>query len=74
MACFTMVEILEDTDINREVRKKLGLPLEGKLNAEDTRRVKVEAGILKTVRSVLKLDPGAIIRRKGDKLSVTVQA
>ncbi len=72
MTCYTYVEIMEDTSINRRARKKLGLPVEGPLSAYNTRRVKVEAGVIKSMDSMRKLVPGAVIRRKGNKLTVSV--
>ena len=73
MPCYTMVEVLEDNAINRKARKALGLPLEGRLGAVDTRRVKIEAGVIKARDSIKKLDPRAIIKRQGNKLKVTIQ-
>lgn len=72
MPCFTRVEILDDDAINRKARQKLNLPLEGPLSARDTRRVKVEAGVLRATHSVQMLSPGAIVRRKANKLTITV--
>ena len=75
MACYTMVTVnLEDSVINREARKKLGLPLEGSLTQSQAGRVKVEAGIIRTRSLLVRMAPGAMIRRDGDKLTVTVNA
>lgn len=72
MACFTLVQTIEDSAINREARKKLGLPLEGGLTTTQIRQVRVEAGVIKAKRQILKLQPTATIIRKGNELEVTV--
>lgn len=72
MPCFTRIEVLEDTTINRRARKKLGLAEEGTLSYEETRRVKVEAAVMKTTDALRRLSPTAVIRRKGNELTVTV--
>ena len=74
MACFTVVRVkLDNSAINRKARKALGLPLEGDLSAYDARRVGVEAKILTSLAAVRRLQPSAVIKRKGDKLTVQVQ-
>jgi len=74
MPCYTIITVkLDDTAINRRARKKLGLSEEGNLSSSDARRVRQEAAVLKAQDSVRKLDPRAIVRRKGNKLVVTVQ-
>ena len=74
MACYTSVEVdLADDRWNREARKRLGLAVEGPLSVYNARRVKVEAGVIKSMDSIRKLDPRAVIRRKGNKLTITVQ-
>ncbi len=72
MPCYTRVEIIEDTTVNRRARKKLGLPAEGGLSAYDARRVKVEAGVLKAQVAVQRISPGAVVRRTGNKLTISV--
>lgn len=73
MACYTMTRItLDDTAVNRKARKKLGLPEEGPLSRSDAARVKVEAGVLQTMATMRRLDPTAVIRRKGNTLTVSV--
>lgn len=72
MPCYTRVEILEDTSINRRARKKLGLPAKGRLSTYDARRVKIEAGVMKTQAAIQQLSPGAVIRRTGNKLTISV--
>jgi hypothetical protein len=74
MPCYTRIRVeIEDNAINRKARKNLGLPEEGSLTRTDARRVQKEASILKSMESVRRLDPRAIVRRKGDKVTVTVQ-
>lgn len=73
MPCFTRVEIvLDDNELNRRARKKLGLPEEGQLSLLDARRVKVEAGVMKTMQTMQRLNPTAVVRRTGNKLSISV--
>ena len=73
MSCYTMsmVELNDDT-YTKKAREKLGLPLEGKLSRTSARRVRQEAGFLKATDEVRRLQPNAVIRRRGDKLFVTV--
>lgn len=74
MACYTLIEInLDDTIWNKKARKKLGFSPEGPLSWRDVAKIKREAGVLKAMDSVRRLDPRAIVRRKGNKLTVTVQ-
>ena len=63
MPCFTRVVIVEDTEINKKAREALGLPLEGPLTASEARKVKVEAGVIKTKQAMRRLNPSAVIRR-----------
>lgn len=73
MACWTVVTVdVPDTELNREAREELGLPLEGPLSVSDARRVRIEAGVIKTRREIRKLQPTAVISRTGNKLSVSV--
>lgn len=73
MACYTEVEVnLDDNEINRESRKKLGLRETGSLSENDARRVRIEAGIIKAGRLTRRMAPTAVIRREGNKLVVTV--
>ena len=73
MSCYTMVAVnLEDNAVNRKAREKLGLPLEGSLSQSDAGRVKVEAGIIRSRATLMRLAPNAVIRRDGNKLTVTV--
>jgi len=74
MSCYTEIEILEDTSVNRRARKKLGLAEEGPLDFYVAQRVRREAGIIKAYDAIRRLQPTAVIRRTGDKLQVTVQA
>ena len=71
--CYTQIRVtLDDNDVNRAARKALGLPLDGELAYSDAGRVKVEAGVIRT-RSVLqRLAPTAVVKRTGNKLTVTV--
>lgn len=74
MACYTVIQVnLDDTTHNRKARAAFGLPLEGPLSEYDAKRVKREAGLYKAQEQVRKLDPRAVVRRKRDKLVVTVQ-
>jgi hypothetical protein len=74
MPCYTVIQVeIEDNALNRRARKNLGLPEEGKLSPRDAKRVKREAAVLKSMDQVRKLDPRAIVRRKGNKVTVTVQ-
>ncbi len=74
MACWTTVtmEEIEDTEINRQAREALDLPLEGSLTSYDARRVRTEAGVIKARREIRRLQPTAVIRRVGNKLNVSV--
>jgi len=73
MACWTEIDInLDDTDLNRRARKRLGLPETGPLTPEEAAKVRQEAGLLKAQDTVRRLDPRAIVRRKAGKLIVTV--
>jgi hypothetical protein len=73
MACYTLVKIkVPDTEINKRARVNLGLPVEGDLTRLDAKRVLDEAGVLTSIATVQRLSPGAIIRRVGNKLNVSV--
>ena len=73
IACFTEVLInLDDNTINRLARKHLGLRETGSLSEYDAKRVRVEAGVLTAIAKVRRLNPTAVIRRKGNELTVTV--
>ena len=74
MACYTMIEVnLEDSALNRKARKNLGLTLTGSLTEVQAKRVMREAATLKGMEAARRLDPRAIVRRKGNKLTITVQ-
>lgn len=71
MACYTVVLVeLDDNEHNRKARERLGLPLTGGLEEADANRVRKEAGIIKTQAILRRLNPTAIVRREGDKLTV----
>lgn len=73
MACWTVVTIdLPDTELNREAREALGLPLEGSLSQADALRVRTEAGVIKARKEIRRLAPNAVIRRVGNELKVSV--
>lgn len=73
MPCYTSVQVnLDDNEINREARKKLGLSETGGLSPEDAGRVRIEAGVIKTLRLVRRLNPTAVVRRVGNELNVSV--
>ncbi len=73
MACFTVITIeIEDSAINRKAREVLDLPLTGALSVYDARRVRTEAGVIKARIAIKKKAPNAVIRRKGNKLTVTI--
>lgn len=73
MACYTVVTInLDDNALNRKARGVLGLPLTGPLSVSEARRVKIEAGVIKTRNVIRRLQPNAVIRRVGNKLNVSV--
>ena len=85
MACFTRVEIrnLDEDALTQRARKNLGLPVTGEITQQHAatagipfydirRRVKVEAGVLKSWDTVRKVRPDALVRRKGNELVVTV--
>jgi len=75
MACFTVVTVdVPNTELNREAREALELPLDERLTLRDAKRVRIEAGVIKTKREIRKLQPTAVIRRTGNKLTVTVTA
>lgn len=74
MPCYTVLSLenLEDTAVNREARRRLGLPETGSLAASLADRVRVEAGLLRATSAIRRLNPTAVIRRQGDKLQVSV--
>lgn len=62
MPCDTKVMVnLEDNKWNALARKKLGLPEKGGLTEEDAKRVRLEAGKLKTVSAIKAINPTAMI-------------
>ena len=74
MACYTLVRVsVDDTAINRKARKNLGLAIDGDLDEYDARRVKQEAGVLRAIQETRRLNPRAVIKRKGNQLSVQVE-
>lgn len=74
MVCETIVMIkLDDDELHRKARKKLGLPIKGRLTEYHAGLVRVEVGVAKTYSAMRRLDPTAIIRRKGNELTVSVQ-
>lgn len=71
MACYTVTLIeIDDNEHTRKARERLGLPLQGGLSQTDANRVKKEAGIIKTQAIMRRLNPMAVIRRDGDKLTI----
>lgn len=73
MTCYTMVEVeVNEDQYTKKAREKLGLENRG-LSAEETIRLKKEVGILKTKAIMQRLNPKAMIQRKGDKLTITVR-
>lgn len=63
MPCDTKVQLFQ-TDNDKytiEARRKLGLPLTGGLTADNLKRVKLEAGKLKTIAAIRALNPAAMI-------------
>lgn len=73
MPCFTRVLIkIEDNEVNREARRKLGLPEEGGLTQVQAADVRIEAGIIKSRRVIRSKAPNAVIRREGNRLHVSV--
>lgn len=73
MACYTVVMVtLTDDAVNREARRKLGLAETGLLTEEAAGRVRIEAGIIRSYASIRKLEPTAVIRRDGNRLTVSV--
>ena len=73
MACFTKVEVnLDNNEVNRQARKKLGLKEEGPLTELEAGKVRVEAGVIRTLAVMQRLAPTAVVRRDGDELTVTV--
>lgn len=71
MACYTMVMVTLSSNVtNRKARQALGLAVDGPLSAYDARRVRIEAGIIKARREIKRMNPSAIIRRKGNRLFV----
>jgi hypothetical protein len=74
MPCYTSVRVsLDDTALNRKARKNLGLAVEGSLDSYEAQRVKQEVGVLKAIAETRRLSPTAVIKRKGNKLSVQVE-
>lgn len=74
MPCYTVITVqIEDNAINRQARKNLDLPETGDLTRREARLVKREAAVLKSMAAVRRLDPRAVVRRKGNKITVTVQ-
>ena len=75
MSCFTRVRIdIEDNTWNERAREALGLPAKGKLTQGQARLVRTEAGVIKATAMVRRQQPNAVIRRRGNKLQVTVRA
>lgn len=73
MACYTVVSVeLTDEVATRLARKHLKLPETGLLTIDQAQAVRIEAGIIRTHRALQKLAPNAVIRRQGDKLTVSV--
>lgn len=73
MPCSTTVQVnVEDSAINRKAREKLGLPLTGQLFPEQAAKVRKEAGILKTYNIMRTINPTAVLKRVGDKLTISV--
>jgi len=76
MACYTSIELenLDDNELNRLARKHLKYNLDGELTQAQVRKVKQEAGLIKAERQIRKMQPTAMIKRKGNELEVTVMA
>lgn len=78
MACFTMVTVEVQRDRwTRKAAKKFGLERaleKGTLTQLQAREIEKEAGILRGISEVQTLAPGALIVRKGDVVTVTVEA
>lgn len=77
MSCYTMAKVdLSDDRYTKEAVKKLGVKLDanGQVSKRDATRVKKEASTLKAIAMVRLKNPRAVIRRKGNKLTVTVEA
>ena len=73
MPCDTRVEVrIDDKEIEKEARKKLGLPESGSLTRQQAAALTKEAGILKTIKTTRRLAPTAVIKRSGDKLTISV--
>ena len=75
MACFTLVSIDQDDTISERARKKLGIEVDsrGQVSVDDARRIRIEAGVMKTMIATQRLHPGAVIRRVGNKLQISVR-
>jgi hypothetical protein len=62
MPCDTKVMVsLDDNKWNALARKKLGLPVSGKLYEEQAAQVRLEAGKLKTSAAIKAINPTAIV-------------
>lgn len=63
MPCDTRVQLVqvENDKFTIEARKKLGLSLTGGLTQEDAKRVRIEAGKLKTAAAIKAINPTAIV-------------
>jgi hypothetical protein len=73
MSCFTVIEVqIDDNELNRKARANLNLPLTGGLTQAQADAVRKEAGILKPQVIMRRLNPTAVVRRNGDKLTVSV--
>lgn len=73
MACYTMIEVeVDDNLLNRRARKALGLKESGPLTQSQADAVRVEAGLIKSIDEIRRLNPRALIRRKDNELTVTV--
>ena len=75
MPCFTRVklEALTDDEIHRQARKHLGLSATGVLLEQHAAAVRIEVGVIRTYKTLRTLAPTALIRRSGNKLTVSVQ-
>ena len=74
MPCYTKVQVtLDDTAINRKARRNLGLAEEGALSEYNARRVTQEAGVLRAIAETRRLAPTAVIKRRGNQITVQVE-
>ena len=72
MACFTYVELkLDDKALEEQARKNLKLEGVKYLTNQQAASIRKEYGVLKAIKATRRIAPTAVIKRDGDKLTIT---